>query len=131
MRRGLFFFFFFFFLFAFHFFFQNHWNLFQVYQNGNFLPGKSISHRGKKSGKMTLPPLKNIALTPLPLGLIHHTYIWCKWSVVGSRHFQQFIFKFANFFIFNMLNNVMLCSVHFTSLSFQCLQLHHVQHTHD
>ena len=49
-----------FFLFIF-FTFQNHWNLFWVYQNGNFLPGKSISHRGK-SGKMTLTPLKNIPL---------------------------------------------------------------------
>ena len=27
--------------------FQNHWNLFRVYQNGNFLSGKSISHREK------------------------------------------------------------------------------------
>ena len=32
-----------------------------VYQNGNFLPGKSIFH----VGKVTLPPLKNIPLTPL------------------------------------------------------------------
>ena len=28
------------FFFCFCFFFQNHWNLFWVYQNGNFLPGK-------------------------------------------------------------------------------------------
>ena len=34
--------------------------------NGNFLPGKSISHR-VKSGKMTLPPLKSSTLTPLYL----------------------------------------------------------------
>ena len=33
--------------------------------NGNFLPGNSISHQEKKSGKMTLPPLKNIPLMPL------------------------------------------------------------------
>ena len=26
---------------------ENHWNLFCVYQNGNFLPGKSISRREK------------------------------------------------------------------------------------
>ena len=52
MRSGLFFFFFF--------LFQNHWNL-------CFFTGKSISCRGKKSGKMTLPPLKNIPLTPLTL----------------------------------------------------------------
>ena len=31
-------------------------NLFWVYQNGNFLLGKSISLREKKSGKMTVPP---------------------------------------------------------------------------
>ena len=41
--------------------------MFWVYQNGNFLPGKSISPPGKKSGKMTLPPQKNMPVTPLPL----------------------------------------------------------------
>ena len=55
------------FFFFFFFFppFKNHWNLFWVYQNGNFLAGRSISRRGKKSGKTTLPPLKNIPLRPL------------------------------------------------------------------
>ena len=64
----------FFFLFT----FQNHWNLFCVFLNGNFLTGKSISRRGKKSGKMTLPPLKNIPLTPLGIAMwnwIYHTYL--------------------------------------------------------
>ena len=42
-----FFFFFSFFFFAFHFCFENDGNLFWVYQNGNFLPGKSISHQEK------------------------------------------------------------------------------------
>ena len=45
--------------------FWNHWNLFRVYQNGKFLPGKSIFHTRKKSGIVTLPPLKDIPLTPL------------------------------------------------------------------
>ena len=45
--------------------FWNHWNLFGVYQNGQFLPGKGIFHAGRKSRKVTLLPLKNIALTPL------------------------------------------------------------------
>ena len=54
MRRG----FFFSFLFTFNLFtFQNHWNLFWVYQNGNFVPGKRILRQEKYSGKMTLPPL--------------------------------------------------------------------------
>ena len=49
--------------------FQNH-HLFWVYQNGNFPRGifyrEKAFHAGrKKSGKMTLPPLKNIPLTPL------------------------------------------------------------------
>ena len=44
---------------------ENDGNLFWVYQNGNFLPGKSISRRDKKSGKMTLPPQKNMPVTPL------------------------------------------------------------------
>ena len=39
------FFFFFFLLFT----FENDENLFWVYQNGNFLPGKSISRREKKN----------------------------------------------------------------------------------
>ena len=41
--RTFFFFFFFFLLFT----FENDENLFWVYQNGNFLPGKSISRREK------------------------------------------------------------------------------------
>ena len=44
--------------------FQNHWNVFWVNQNGNFLPGKSISGQGKKSGKMTLYPLKTFLWRP-------------------------------------------------------------------
>ena len=38
-----------------------------VYQNGEFLPGKCIFHAGKKFGKLTLPPLENISLMPLPM----------------------------------------------------------------
>ena len=45
MSRGPFFFFFFFFFLLFT--FQNDKNLFWVYQNGNFLSGKSISCREK------------------------------------------------------------------------------------
>ena len=41
------FFFFFFFFFFLLFTFQNHWNLFWLYQNENFPRGKSISHREK------------------------------------------------------------------------------------
>ena len=47
--------------------FWNHWNLFGVYQNGQFLTGKIIFHARKKSGKLTVSPLKNIPLTPLYL----------------------------------------------------------------
>ena len=50
------------FFFSFH--FSKPLKLFWVYQNGNFLPGESISRR-EKSGKMTLPPLKNVPLTSL------------------------------------------------------------------
>ena len=45
--------------------FQNHSNLFWVYQNGNFFTGKKHFMPGKKSGKMTLPPQKNFPVTPL------------------------------------------------------------------
>ena len=48
--------------------FEKDHNLFWVYQNGNFLPGKSISRREKNQEKMTLPPQKNMPVTPLPLG---------------------------------------------------------------
>ena len=44
-------------------------NLFWVYQNGNFLPGKKASRRVKKSEKITLPPQKNVPVTPLLLKL--------------------------------------------------------------
>ena len=46
------------FFFALH--FSKDQNLFWVNQNGNFLPGKSISRREKKSGKINLPSQKNI-----------------------------------------------------------------------
>ena len=55
----------FFFLSFFLFTFRNCWNLFGVYQNGIFFPGESIFHAGNKSEKVTLPPLKNIPITPL------------------------------------------------------------------
>ena len=66
-------------LFSFH--FQNHWNLFWVYQNGNFLPEKVFLRR-KKSGKMTLPLWKMSSYTsdymgsttPLPPS---HYFIIC------------------------------------------------------
>ena len=59
-KRGedLFFFFFFFFLL---FTFEKDKNLFWVYQNGNFLPGKSISRREKNQEKW-LCPLRKICL---------------------------------------------------------------------
>ena len=59
----IFFFFFFFFFFAFH--FQNHWNLFWVYQNGNFLPEKNISRREKNQENWLCPLWKIFLLTPL------------------------------------------------------------------
>ena len=60
--RGLFFFFFPCSFSSFCLSLLNHWNLFGVYQNGQFLPEKGIFHAVKKSGKVTLPPLKNIPL---------------------------------------------------------------------
>ena len=45
--------------------FKKNWNLFCVYQNGNFLKKRKHFTLGKNSGKMTLPPLKNIPLRPL------------------------------------------------------------------
>ena len=64
-KRGedLFFFFFFFFLL---FTFENDENLFWVYQNGNFLPGKSISRREKNQEKWLCPLRKICLLRPCP-----------------------------------------------------------------
>ena len=45
--------------------FQNDRNLFWVYQNREFSNGKKHFTLGKKSGKMTLPSLKNIPVMPL------------------------------------------------------------------
>ena len=71
MSRGLFLFWFFCFCFCFFVFcfFACHflkplkfvWGL----PKWTILPGKIIFHTGKKSGKVTLPPLKNIPLMPL------------------------------------------------------------------
>ena len=61
------FFFFFFFL---PFTFQNHWNLFWVYQNWNFLPGKSISHREKNLEKWLCPLRKMFLLHPCWCGCL-------------------------------------------------------------
>ena len=44
--------------------FQNHWNLFWVYQNGNFLLGKSISCQEKIQEKLLCSSLKNFPLMP-------------------------------------------------------------------
>ena len=62
--------FFFFFLFT----FQNHWNLFWVYQNGNFLPGKKIS-RQEKNQEIWLCPVWKIVLLR-PWFLLFPSKIW-------------------------------------------------------
>ena len=62
MRRGLLFFFFFFFFSSFT--FQNYSNLFWVYQNGNFQPGKSIPSREKNQEKWLCPLRKIFHLRP-------------------------------------------------------------------
>ena len=62
------FFFFFFFFFFLLFTFQNHWNLFWIYQNGNFLLGKAF-HAGKKNQEKWLCPLWKIFLLYAPDGM--------------------------------------------------------------
>ena len=52
--------------------FQNHLNLFWVYQMRIFYREKSF-HAGKISGKMTLPPFKNIPLMPLVVPITGQT----------------------------------------------------------
>ena len=58
--EDLFFFFFFFFFFT----FENDGNLFWVYQNGNFLPGKNISRREKNRKSYFAPSEKHACYAP-------------------------------------------------------------------
>ena len=70
-KRWGFFFFFFFLLFT----FENK-NLFWVYQNGNFLPGKNISCWEINEEKWLLPPQKNMPVTPLQLCYVAVLFSW-------------------------------------------------------
>ena len=69
---------------------------------GNFLPGKIISHREKKSGKMTLPPLKNIPLTPLERSVGKSIKISYFRVLLKNNYFPtnrlQFFINFTNYF---------------------------------
>ena len=69
MRRGLFFFFFFFF-FSFS-LFKTTEICFGSTNMGTFYCEKAFHAAGKKIGEMTLPPLKNIPLTPYAPAWIH------------------------------------------------------------
>ena len=55
------------------------------------LPGKFIFHAGKKSGNLTLPPLKNIPPTPLhrwkhrlwePIGVLNNLFLFFLYTMV-------------------------------------------------
>ena len=65
-------FFFFFFFFFLLFTFENDGNLFWVYQIGNFFTWKKHFTLGKKSEKTTLPPQKNMHVTPLNISIFQH-----------------------------------------------------------
>ena len=80
IKRGEDLFLFFFFLL---FTFENDRNLFWVYLNGNFLQEKTI-HAGKKSGKMTLPPQKNMPATPLAEDHIEEENGWKMRENIGE-----------------------------------------------
>ena len=56
--------------------FQNDWNLFWVYQNGNFLPGKSISRREKIRKNAFPPSEKYSSYTPEYLAFMIHPWNW-------------------------------------------------------
>ena len=58
--------FFFFLLFT----FENDGNLFWMYQNGNFLPGKNISHWEKNQEKLLCPLIKICLLHPWEFGCV-------------------------------------------------------------
>ena len=68
MMRGLFFSFFFFFFFALHFSERLKFVLGQ--SRWAFYTGKKYFTPGKKSGKLNLPPQKNIPVTPLSVASV-------------------------------------------------------------
>ena len=57
-----------FFSLLFFFYFSNHWNLFCIYQNGNFLPWKIISHREKIRKNDFAPSKKYSSYAPAHRG---------------------------------------------------------------
>ena len=69
-------------LFSLLFTFENDGNLLWVYQNGNFVPGKSISHQENNQEKW-LCPLRKICLLR-PWCQSHHGYMPCSCSQVSS-----------------------------------------------
>ena len=125
--RNLFIYFFYFFYFLFlilfyliFFTFQNDENLFWGYQNRNFLPGKSISHREmlcemlfptrkKKSGKITLPPQKKIscyapALPRVNISLnLHYLVLLCTSFIIplcSSKFLRYYVSNLISWKIF-------------------------------
>ena len=94
MSRGPFFFFF---------TFRNNWNLFWVYQNGNFLPGKSISRQWEKFWKSrSAPSEKYSSYAPTRSYLSSCTFIHLK--IVFN--FNQFEEKWQSFItsLMNIMN---------------------------
>ena len=80
-KRGEDLFFFFFFFFFLLFTFENDENLFWVYQNGNFLPGKSFSRREKNQEKWLCPLRKICLLRPCSPHGCHNNQNWYEVSV--------------------------------------------------
>ena len=74
------FFFFFFLLFT----FKSHWNLFWIYQNGNFILGKSISHREKNQEKWLCPLWKIFLFRPVGITCYQCTPRMLVYSLVYS-----------------------------------------------
>ena len=122
MSRGLFFFFFFGFVFCFSLFETTHCILF-------WLPGKSIFHAGKKSGKVTLPLLKNI---PLMLLCTVHTSRDAKGRKV-SGNFGNFPWKVSGILKGWEFSEILTYFLHFmrlfaqksTELHFLCTTFKH------
>ena len=69
--------------FFFFFFFFNDWNLSCVNQNGNFLPGKSISRQGKNQEKLLFLVGSNIFPT-----------LYSRWQI----HYLSFLWMFAKYY---------------------------------
>ena len=81
--------------------FQNHWNLFWVYQNGTFLPGKSISRGNKIRKNDFAPSVKYSSYAPawswtIMYNFTHCMIFWYFWFDRMKEQWQEKVIAVLN-----------------------------------